>query len=118
MGATILAAVVAGCGASFEHSLDLQHATARAPSRTDPARVQVLRGEPEQRYHVLGDLLVVLRFSQSLRSFDHGEAELLEELRSRAGALGADAVILVRFGEAGQSFWGYQREVRARAVRY
>jgi hypothetical protein len=111
-------AALAGCAPTFDHAIDLRYATARAARQTDPATVAVIESEPDRPYHVLGDLQV--------RGFQVGSlgeapspATVTAALREQAARLGADAVILLRFGGPGLGAVSIRElEARGRAVRF
>lgn len=114
----VIVAMTAGCAPTFDHAVDLRYATARASRQTEPATVAVSEADSDRPYHVLGDLEV--------RGFQVGSfgeapsrASLTSALRERAARLGADAVILVRFGESGFGLVSSRElEARGRAVRF
>lgn len=101
-----------------DHAVDLRYATARARAQTAPGTVTVTEADLPDAYHVLGDITVrgyrVGAFGQS-PTYD----SLTEALREEGARLGADAVILVRFGQPGMGTISYtELEARGRAVRY
>ncbi|MGZ5968935.1 MAG: hypothetical protein ACXWP4_14785 [Polyangiales bacterium] len=86
--------------------------------QTDPNAVELLEYEPDAAYVTLADIHVSMRQQGAFGDTptrEHVEAEL----RERAATLGAHAVILVRYGKAGSSWWSYN-ELRGsgRAIRY
>lgn len=75
---------------------------------TDPARVVVTKDDINDRpYEVIGDIKVTVNKTTIFNS-DPTPAMVDERLKEKAGELGADAVILVRYGSVGMSFtsWG------------
>lgn len=114
----LLAASPGACQPVFDHALDLRYATARAPRQTDPRTVAVSEADGDRPYHVLGDVEV--------RGYQVGSlgepptrANVVAALREQAARLGADAVILVRYGEVGLGAISVRElEVRGRAVRF
>lgn len=101
-----------------DHAVDLRYATARAARQTNVAHVEVTEAEPGRPYHVLGDITVRGR-QVSTFGAPPTRVSLTLALRERAAALGADAVILVRFGAQGVGALSWNElEARGRAVRY
>lgn len=60
----------------------------------------------DRKYKVLGDIEVTVR-KTTIFNRDPTQEMVNEELRKKAATLGADAVILVRFGTVGVSFWSW-----------
>ncbi len=60
----------------------------------------------DRKYKVLRDIEVTVRKTTILNR-DPTQEMVNEELRKKAATLGADAVILVRFGTVGVSFWSW-----------
>lgn len=70
----------------------------------------------ERKYRSLGDITVTLS-KWTIFSADPTRAEIDDKLEAKAAALGADAVILVRYGSVGMSAFSYgQLKGSGRAV--
>lgn len=116
-GAATLAAL-SGCRPMVDHAVDLHYATARAATQTAPATVAVTEADLPRPYHVLGDI-TVRGFKVGAFGQTPTHELLAEALRVEAARLGADAVILVRYGVPGMGTISYSElEARGRAVRY
>lgn len=74
---------------------------------TNPAHIIVTeRDITDKRYDVLGDIDLSVNKTTILNQ-DPTKQSIDAALRERAAALGADAVILVRYGTVGISFWSW-----------
>jgi hypothetical protein len=74
----------------------------------DPTAVQIFQSDiTNRKYHSLGDLNVTVSKSNILAD-DPTPAQVDKELQKQAAKLGADAVILVRYGTVGMGVftWG------------
>lgn len=72
----------------------------------------------DRSYHVIGDLKVTVR-KQTLLSAEPTRARVDEKLRKQARKMGADAIILVRYGTVGMGMIGWgELEGRGRAIRF
>lgn len=72
----------------------------------------------DRPYQPLGDLKVTVR-KQTLFSPEPDRARVDEKLKEAAARLGADAVILVRYGTIGMGLIGWgELEGRGRAIRF
>lgn len=114
----LLAILVTSCAPSVQLAYDFTHAAARAAHQTDPMAVELHRTEVARPYVVLADIEVTMRQQGSFGEVpDHDLVD--EELRVRAGKLGAHAVILVHYGRMGASWWSWH-ELKGvgRAIRY
>ena len=92
------------------------------PSRSGIAsRPTVLLTEEDiadRPYHVLGDLKVVVR-KQTLFSAEPSRERVDQKLIKAAEKMGADAIILVRYGTVGMGVVGWgELEGRGRAIRF
>src|SRR5262249_5202066 len=89
--------ILSGCAPSFSTTYDLHCANARAQRQTEPASIALVEGPAVAPCDVLG-LIEVVGASGSIFSTDPTREGVSEEMRRRAGALGAQAVVEVRFG--------------------
>lgn len=97
-------------------------AAANGPALAGPARDKVpLLTEndiTDRPYRVLQDLEVKVR-KQTLFSPEPTREKVAAKLRKKAAALGADAVILVRYGTVGIGTIGWgELEGRGRAIKF
>ncbi len=81
--------LLAGCSSLSSHRL--AYIGAPRPSATEPARVEILRGEPARPHDKLGEVVVTASLEPS-PTIEKIEARL----RREAAQLGADAVVLVQ----------------------
>jgi hypothetical protein len=75
---------------------------------TDPAKIILTKGDiADRKYQAIGDIKVTVN-KATIFDRDPTPALVNEELREKAGELGADAVIFVRYGTVGISLfsWG------------
>jgi len=114
------ALLLSGC-ASWSHGSversDQQAAVAARP--TSPARVTLTEGDLAGRKYVsLGDLSVTVN-KTTVFNADPTREMVNDKLKERAAALGADAVILVRYGTGGVGLmsWG-SLEGKGRAIKF
>lgn len=91
-----------------------------APARAarDPATITISERDSTAPYDTLGDINVTVN-KTTVFNADPTRADVDNELRKRAAAMGADAVVLVRYGNAGISLisWG-SLEGKGRAIVY
>lgn len=110
---------VSGCATWSTSSVE-PAATATTPAATkDPASIIVTKDDITDRpYEVLGDINVTVNKTTIFHP-DPTEALVDANLREEAAKLGADAVILVRYGTVGIAFmsWG-SLDGNGRAVRF
>lgn len=90
----------------------------RAAAATDPAHVQLTQGDLKRPYVSLGDITVHVNKTTVFNKSPTRE-QVNEKLKERAAKMGADAVVLVRYGEVGVSVmtWG-SLEGKGRAVKF
>lgn len=100
-----------------------QSASVPAPGKTmvktDPAAIIVTKEDiTDRKYQSLGDIKVTVN-KTTLFHDDPTPALVDKELREEAAKLGADAVVLVRYGTVGVSFmsWG-SLDGQGRAVKF
>jgi hypothetical protein len=114
---------LAGCGtrASSDISAPAGAAApaAKATAHKDPSQIPVLTTDvTDRKYHSLGDISVTVS-KNTIFDSDPTPAQVNDELRKRAAELGADAVILARYGTVGIGVftWG-KLEGSGRAIAY
>ena len=114
----LLLALIVGCAPSVELAYDFTYASGRSLQQTDPNQIELHRTEVARPYAVLGDIEVTMRQQGSLGEVPD-ESMVDRELRLRAAAMGAHAVILVHYGRMGASWWSWN-ELKGvgRAIRY
>lgn len=121
-GACIVActAVLLGGCATWSHStVDSAPAAAGAPAKaTSAAQVQVLESDSSRKYTSLGDITVTVNKTTVFHPAPTREL-VNQALKEKAAEIGADAVVLVRYGTVGVSLmsWG-SLEGKGRAVKY
>lgn len=108
-----------GCG--YWSRVDVESYAAEADARppTRPDDIVVIAGDiAERRYEVLGDIAVTVNKTLLIEA-DPTPAMVDARLREEAAKLGADAVILVRYGAPGVTVrsWG-SLEGKGRAVAF
>lgn len=109
----------AGGGAPAAQSQSASVPAAAAAAQTDPAAIIVTREDiTDRQYKSLGDIKVTVN-KTTLFHPDPTPALVDKELKEEAAKLGADAVVLVRYGTVGVSFmsWG-SLDGQGRAVKF
>jgi hypothetical protein len=115
-----IAVGTAGCGTWSTSSV--QPAAGAPPVGTaakSPAQVLVTESDITDRPYIsLGDINVTVR-KATIFDDDPTQAKVNEELQEQAAKLGADAVVLARYGTVGMGFmsWG-QMDGQGRAVQF
>jgi len=114
--------LLAGCGtyASGSVAPTPGGATpAAAGAARDPATIRVTENDiTDRRYQSLGDVSVVVR-KATIFDADPTRERVDEALRREAARLGADAVVLVRYGTVGIDAFSWGRlDGNGRAVRF
>jgi len=87
--------------------------------KTDPAKIVITEGDIGDRpYETIGDISVTVN-KTTLFHPDPTKELVAQKLRDEASEIGADAVILVRYGTVGVSFmsWG-SLDGKGRAVKF
>jgi uncharacterized protein YbjQ (UPF0145 family) len=89
-----------------------------AAKPTNAASVTVSEADSNRKYVSLGDISVSVN-KTTVFNKDPTRDDVNQKLKENAAELGADAVILVRYGEGGMSLmsWG-SLEGRGRAIKY
>ncbi|MGZ0189847.1 MAG: hypothetical protein ACKVH1_18125 [Alphaproteobacteria bacterium] len=118
--------LLSGC-ATYSHSdvkpqgaaASSSGATASKPAPTNPAEIIVTEGDiTDRKYEVLADITATVNKTTIFHP-DPTPKLVEEKLRAEAAKLGADAVVLVRYGDVGVSVlsWG-SIDGKSRAVRF
>ena len=114
------ALLLSGCatwstGTVHQSQQQRAHGTAAA---TDPAHVQLTQGDLKRGYISLGDITVHVNKTTVFNKAPTRE-QVNQKLKERAAKMGADAVVMVRYGEVGVSVmtWG-SLEGKGRAVKF
>jgi len=118
----LLALGLSGCATWTASSIDRTDAAQSAsasPIAKAPTDISIYEGDiTDRRYEALGDIAVTV--NKTTVFHDDPTPELVnKKLQEKAAGLGADAVIFVRHGKGGVSFfsWG-SLEGKGRAIRY
>jgi len=121
--AIVLAAALSSCGTRSSSSVAAPEGaaapTAGKLAKTDPTALLVTDKDiTDRKYHSLGDIKVTVS-KNTIFDSDPTPAKVDEALRAKAAEMGADAVILVRYGTVGVSLlsWG-SLDGNGRAVAY
>jgi hypothetical protein len=86
--------------------------------KSDPSKIVISEIDLNAPYETLGDLSVTAHQSWILANAP-SRAEINQALAEEAAKLGADAVILVRYGEIGVSFFSWASlEGKGRAIKF
>lgn len=124
IGLVLLPLALTSCGnrvsASVAPTPGVNPAAAIVPATHRPAGEVVLKGDDETLcpYRSLGDITVTVA-KWSLLDPDPSPHEVNKALASKATEMGADEVILVRYGTVGLGLFSYgQMEGRGRAIAY
>jgi hypothetical protein len=103
---------VAGCGPTWSTSSVARSGDANAGTASHPVRAQsdivVTEGDvTDHKYRVVGDISVNVN-KTTIFDADPTREKVDEKLREEAAKLGADAVVLVRYGSVGIGLmsWG------------
>src|SRR5438094_2752605 len=94
--AALSAALLAGCATWSTGSVDRRE-QAVAAKPTDPARITITEGDVSRKYTSLGDVSVTVN-KTTVFNKDPTREMVNDKLKEKAAELGADAVILVRYG--------------------
>ena len=116
----LLAASLTGCATWSTSSVDSKSADTAVSTqakKTPPSSVVITDKDiPDRKYQSLGDITATVN-KTTIFNADPTQEMVNEKLREKASELGADAVILVRYGNGGMSLmsWG-SLEGKGRAV--
>ena len=118
----LLAASLTGCATWSTSSVDsksVDTAVSTQVKKTLPSSVVITDKDiPARKYQSLGDIPAAVN-KTTIFNADPTQEMVNEKLREMASELGADAVILVRYGNGGMSLmsWG-SLEGKGRAVKF
>ena len=118
----LLAASLTGCATWSTSSVDSKSADTAVSTqakKTPPSSVVITDKDiPDRKYQSLGDITATVN-KTTIFTADPTQEMVNEKLREKASELGADAVILVRYGNGGMSLmsWG-SLEGKGRAVKF
>ena len=118
----LLAASLTGCATWSTSSVDSKSADTAVSTqakKTPPSSVVITDKDiPDRKYQALGDIKATVN-KTTIFNADPTQEMVNEKLREKASELGADAVILVRYGNGGMSLmsWG-SLEGKGRAVKF
>ena len=118
----LLAASLTGCATWSTSSVDSKSADTAVSTqakKTPPSSVVLTDKDiPDRKYQSLGDITATVN-KTTIFNADPTQEMVNEKLREKASELGADAVILVRYGNGGMSLmsWG-SLEGKGRAVKF
>ena len=126
LAACIGAVALAGCASWSTSSVDNRNADSPAAvaaagihAKKSPAQIQLTEKDlPHRKYTSLGDISVTVN-KTTIFNADPTPEMVNQKLREKAAEMGADAVVLVRYGKGGVSFmsWG-SLEGKGRAVKF
>lgn len=114
---TVLA--LSGCATWTSGSVDTTRADMAASAKTPIEKILITDTDVvDRKYRSLGDIAVTVN-KTTIFNADPTPALVNDALKQRASDMGADAVILVRYGKGGVSFmsWG-SLEGKGRAIKY
>lgn len=106
--ATRSSSTVTEPGAKQDSTLDLPKEVTSDRPETNPAKIILTKDDiTDRKYEIIGDIKATVSKTTIFNS-DPTPAKVDEELREEAAELGADAVILIRYGTVGVSVfsWG------------
>jgi hypothetical protein len=110
--ALVLTVVLSSCGTRSSTEVAAPTGASAPPAgklaKTDPAALTLTDKDiTDRKYHSLGDIKVTVS-KNTIFDSDPTPAKVDEALREKAADMGADAVVLVRYGTVGVSFtsWG------------
>jgi len=118
----LLVFFVVGCSSwstSSVNNRNSSYSASQAAAERLPANIMITETDlPSRRYETLGDIDVTVN-KTTIFNKDPTREMVNEKLQEKAAKLGADAVILVRYGTVGVSFtsWG-SLDGKGRAVRF
>jgi uncharacterized protein YbjQ (UPF0145 family) len=115
--AVAVIALTCGCVVLPKGRVDLEYANARAEHAVATENVVLTSDVAPYRHVILGDLAVRV---EQITAFGRipTRADVDAELRKRAAALGAHAVVLVRYSHVGVGASWHEIEGKGRAIRY
>ncbi len=112
--------ILSGCATWSTGSVERSDQQAAIATKgTDPAKIVLTEGDiTDRKYVSLGDITVTVNKTTYLHSNPTKE-QVNEKLKQEAAALGAEAVIFVRYGEVGTGLasWG-SLQGKGRAIKF
>jgi len=112
--------LLSGCASWSTSSVDRDQQQASISTQaTDPAKIQVIEGDvTDRKYTSLGDITATINKTTVFNASPTKEM-VNDKLKQEAAKLGADAVILARYGDGGISFlsWG-SLQGKGRAIKF
>lgn len=114
-----MAASLSACGHRSTADVVATSAAAGAVAKRAPTSVMVTEDDiTNKKYVSLGDVTVSVS-KNTLFDSDPNRAMVKAKLQESAAELGADAVVLARYGAVGMTLWSYgSMEGKGRAVRF
>lgn len=113
--------LIAGCASWSTSSVERTQAAQeqKTVQPTQANKILITKKDIKDRsYSVVGDITVTVN-KTTLFHADPTREMVNEKLREEGAKLGADAVIFVRYGKVGVSFWSYgSLEGKGRAVKF
>ena len=107
LSAGFLLLALSGCSDTWETSNSGAPATPVGAAVVAPANVLITEGDVKEAYTTIKDIKVTVN-KTTIFNADPTKTQVNEKLRKEAAKLGADAVILVRYGTVGATplSWG------------
>lgn len=121
LGPLLLSVFLTGCATWSTSSVDNSAAdiTTSQVKKKQPSEIQVTEGDITDRsYKLIGDVSVTVNKTTVFHP-DPTKEMVTEKLKEKASELGADAVVLARYGKGGMSLmsWG-SLEGKGRAIKF
>lgn len=121
LGPLLLSVLLTGCATWSTSSVDNSAAdiTTSQVKKKQPSEIQVMEGDITDRsYKLIGDVSVTVNKTTVFHP-DPTKEMVTEKLKEKASELGADAVVLARYGKGGMSLmsWG-SLEGKGRAIKF
>jgi uncharacterized protein YbjQ (UPF0145 family) len=121
LGPLLLSVMLTGCATWSTSSVDNSAAdiTTSQVKKKQPSEIQVTEGDITDRsYKLIGDVSVTVNKTTVFHP-DPTKEMVTEKLKEKASELGADAVVLARYGKGGMSLmsWG-SLEGKGRAIKF
>ena len=121
LGPLLLSVLLTGCATWSTSSVDNSAAdiTTTQVKKKQPSEIQVTEGDITDRsYKLIGDVSVTVNKTTVFHA-DPTKEMVTEKLKEKASELGADAVVLARYGKGGMSLmsWG-SLEGKGRAIKF
>jgi hypothetical protein len=111
---------LSGCATWGSASMDKPEGSSQkvyAPTRSQNIFISSV-DITERKYEVIGDIMATVNKTTAFHP-NPTEAMVNEKLKEKAAEVGADAVILVRYGKMGVSLWSYgSLEGKGRAIKF